>query len=739
MKKILLSLLILAGWATTGFGAYRPYRPETPSRQYGDRKILVFLYKTGGVSDWDVVKQYYGNDYNRYYSEMLNEEGWQHTPWESNVQIPGYWNGNAWVKTYTTRVKPFASVRDYFIENSMGKYNPQFDVYGPVTIPDETFRAGDDAVVAECYNQLKSQFDIGDYDTDDDGIVDYVIFSRIGGSNGYNTTLNVELGGKSVRKAAAVDAYFQGDFCHEFGHYLGFMDLYNPDPKGDMTDLPGSYCLMGTGNANHPNGTPPYLTTMERYYMGWLDEFKTIDKSGTYTLGPLSSNDAYVIKTSNEGEFFIIEYRPFERWDRYIHACGLIVYHVDQSRRVIDGITALDWWKTKKCINVNSRNYMLYTVVHDNADDGTWTFPGKNNVKDLALSDGDGNYIGVTLKDMGFGGDKAWFRAEIEYSVYGRVLDVSGKPMEGIAVSLTTSDGQQFSTNSDASGNYKFPLDDSVAGSSVNVSVSLPGYMPVSESLEISSIATRYDIVLRQRGEGVPHNMQKYDESGSSTTFRFSGQYGGTAAMLYTASDIYNAGLVGAKLTSISFFAGYGNNRGYVSNIYAVVYFDNEPVLVKDVTRSYSPTEWVSVDVSSDGIVLPYGKKVYIGFAMKANCPADSGWWPSVTAYKGSQNNGGGYFVNDIVGGEINSWSSSTYEYAITATAVAAPAAVTPSDFGIAWIEFADDGNLYAHPAAGKTVADELWDDSSETLWKCTLVYTDGTSEDIWFDLTPYL
>lgn len=753
MKKILLSLLILVGWAVSSFGAYVPYRPEIPERHFGDRKILVILYndpaygsaETSRWPDFELISQ----DFHQYFDRIFNEEGWKSAPFESNVQIPGYWYGDTWINTYTCWVKPVGSVRDYYIENSYGKYRPQFDVYGPVNISQETLRGSiedvsvQESIVTECIESVGNQLNLDDYDTDGDGIIDFAIFSRVGATeNGEKTTVNLTIRGKRIKSVAFVDTPYPGDICHEFGHYLGFGDAYDPRPESTTAgQLPNKYSLMATGNANHPFGTPPYLSAFERYYMGWIDGFETIENSGTYLLSPISEGGVYKIDTPNEGEFFLIEYHPCSRWDRFIPSFGLFIYHIDQSKRVIDGKAAIDWWKPMGVINVNSQDYPLYSIFYEDIDNRTWGLPGEDKNREVELVDGYGNKIGVTIKDIGFNGnDKAWFRADFSYSVYGKVTDVEGKPVSGVTIILKTQNGGEYSAQSDASGNYKIAMEDKVLGSTVEISVAYSDYLPVSDIIQMNSVGVKHDIILRKSGEGIPHTLQKFDESAQSTRYGAFGQSGGTVAMRYTASELKAEGLVGAKLNSISFFTGYPNKFGYMSNFYAVVYFGKEPVLVKDVTSTYSSTEWMTTDVSEDNIVIPSGKDVFIGYAIKCSCPSETGYWPSVTAFKGNHN--GGYSIKDSVGEQINWSTSGNYEFMIKANVVAQPASTggtTPSDFGIAWIEVTSEGYLEAHPAAGKTIQDEKWDDSSETLWKCTLTYTDGTTEDIWFDITPYL
>ncbi len=56
------------------------------------------------------VKMTLGNKAYQYFNDLLNKEGF------SEYNATG-------------------SARDYFLESSMGQFDPQFDVFGPVTLP----------------------------------------------------------------------------------------------------------------------------------------------------------------------------------------------------------------------------------------------------------------------------------------------------------------------------------------------------------------------------------------------------------------------------------------------------------------------------------------------------------------------------------------------------------------------------------------------------------------------------
>ena len=55
---------------------------------------------------------------------------------------------------------------------------------------------------------------------------------------------------------------------------------------------------------------------------GWLTP-TTLTRSGDYELNPIQQNEAYLIATDTEGEFFLLENRQQTGWDRALKGCLL--------------------------------------------------------------------------------------------------------------------------------------------------------------------------------------------------------------------------------------------------------------------------------------------------------------------------------------------------------------------------------------------------------------------------------
>ncbi|MBD7915641.1 M6 family metalloprotease domain-containing protein [Clostridium sp. Sa3CUN1] len=121
----------------------------------------------------------------------------------------------------------------------------------------------------------------------------------------------------------------KGVIAHEFLHSLGLPDLYRGSGSGKPV---GEWDIMALNSVflQYP------LAYLRKDWVG----IDTINKSGTYTLEPVSSNpdnQAFIIKTPlSEKEFFMVEYRkqgnPYkDELEGRIPGSGLIIYRVNTS------------------------------------------------------------------------------------------------------------------------------------------------------------------------------------------------------------------------------------------------------------------------------------------------------------------------------------------------------------------------------------------------------------------------
>lgn len=253
------------------------------------------------------------------------------------------------------------SARDYYIENSAGRFIPDFEVFGPVTLPSEMsyYGANDDAnahqMVVEACKQLDPQIDFSEYDRDGDGWVDnvYVFYAGYGEADGggVNTiwphSANVSskgerlmLDGVSIGSYSCSNELIGGStrlvgigtFCHEFGHVLGLPDVYSTNNNSAFT--PYYYSLMDHGNYNGDGRCPCALTAYERYFLGWCEP-RELSADGSVRLDPISENIAFRLNLPGYDEqYFLLENRVKEGWDEQLPGEGLLIWHIDYSRDV---------------------------------------------------------------------------------------------------------------------------------------------------------------------------------------------------------------------------------------------------------------------------------------------------------------------------------------------------------------------------------------------------------------------
>lgn len=269
------------------------------------------------------------------------------------------------------------SVRDYYYDNSMGMFDPVFDVVGPVTVdysktyPRQSTNA--QTLMTAALKAADGLVDYSLYDTDGDREVDMVYFIFAGaGSNfsGNDQTylwphasqiMSLTLDGvRFGRYACSTELYGReeskvidgiGTVCHEFSHVLGLPDEYDTDyeSSGGQSTHPGKWSVMAQGSYLNQSRTPCAYSLYERYAVGFAYP-ETIKGEGDFTLAPVTeANTGYRIDSSMPNEFFLIENRQHAKWDEYLPGHGMLVFRVDS--------TDIDVWENND-INVNpAHNY----------------------------------------------------------------------------------------------------------------------------------------------------------------------------------------------------------------------------------------------------------------------------------------------------------------------------------------------------------------------------------------------
>lgn len=319
------------------------------------------------------------------YTKMLNERGY------SNHDATG-------------------SAFDYFYDASNGQFEPEFDVYGPIKLENEMVYYGgnisgqgtDKAVaemIAEACKALDNEIDFKEYDRNNDGILDnvYVFYAGHGENDTYDPNtiwpqtwdiyngagIDLKLDGIRVQTYACSNELDMnkkmcgiGTFCHEFSHVLGLPDLYPTKNTQPAPFTPGPWTILDDGPYNNDGRTPPTYTAYERYTMKWLEPVE-LDKPLTVTLDTLSTNQAYIIRTPRQNEYFLLENRQQEGWDKYIPGHGMLIWHIDYNQYIWEQ-NAVSNTATHQYVDIEEADNVMSETSRDKD-----VFPGEWNITEF--------------------------------------------------------------------------------------------------------------------------------------------------------------------------------------------------------------------------------------------------------------------------------------------------------------------------------------------------------------------
>lgn len=422
------------------------------------------------------------------------------------------------------------SVRDFYRDNSHEKFNPVFDVYGPVNINKPHAQYGENAgteKAAIAFNlavsMLDNEIDFRNYDYDNDGTVDMILFYYAGHNTaeggGYDKIwphqwwfqyagINQKYDGKSLGRyfcTSELKGYYGttmcsiGTTCHEFGHSLGLPDFYDTDydTNGSAGGL-YSFSTMCSGSYNSNSTKPPYFNVMERSLLGWCDEPEEIVESGDYSLRSVRvADEAYFISTATDGEIMIFECRDQNKWDAPLPT-GMVVYHLDRSRRSgrVYRTPYEQWynWETYNSINAygshpcfyvipaattNARFQNQYTTqaLNYGGSENNMVFPGTSGKTQFAPVDWDKSEVDFLVSDIRYSGGTLSFhvRSNSYCTVGGFIGNTEGAPVSGATVRWGP-----FETQSGADGRYQLIIEDAYWGQTKPIEVTCDGYEPLS-------------------------------------------------------------------------------------------------------------------------------------------------------------------------------------------------------------------------------------------------------------------
>lgn len=265
----------------------------------------------------------------------------------------------------------FGSVKRYFTDMSFGLFSPDFEVYGPVTLPNTLKYYGSGSSSSEKMNDLfrdacsaiDTDTDFSQYDSNGDGNIDlvYIIYAGYSESFAGNSSdciypksgtlsggmtfdgkklcrygVNNELNGTPAdQEANGLLINGIGLFCHEFSHCMGLPDLY-PSPgtlaERCINQNLDYWDLMDAGEYTYNGYRPTEYTGWERERFGWMT-IDTLKSPCDVTLAALSAGGkAYRIlndKDESGKEYYIVENVQKTGLNKSLPGHGMLVYHVD--------------------------------------------------------------------------------------------------------------------------------------------------------------------------------------------------------------------------------------------------------------------------------------------------------------------------------------------------------------------------------------------------------------------------
>ncbi len=355
--------------------------------QIGDEHVTYEGKKKGIIILVQFPNQKFeeGHD-NAYYKMVANEKGLTHKD--------GY----------------VGSVSDYFLSQSNGKFELDFDIAGPYTLSHTSSYYGKNdganidvkvgyMIQEGCDAAVADGFNFNDYDWDGDGYADqvFVLYAGLGEASGgdaktvwpHEYQIRYTCVGKVLNYTAEgkgkVDTYacanemervineYTGQYtnetklagigtiCHEFSHCLGFADMYDTSNGGNYGM--GFFDVMSSGSYNGGGFVPCNYTAYERIYAGWTEP---IVLENPASVKAMKSTQDYgrpfiIYNDKHKDEFFTLENREQKGWDAALYGGGMMITHVDYDQTK---------WGVNK-VNDSASDHQRCTIFHaDNDDNG---------------------------------------------------------------------------------------------------------------------------------------------------------------------------------------------------------------------------------------------------------------------------------------------------------------------------------------------------------------------------------
>jgi len=204
-----------------------------------------------------------------------------------------------------------------------------------------------------------------------------------------------------------------GVTCHEFGHILGFPDLYNTTTGNSKV---GDWCLMDHGTWITAGANPAPPSAWCKKLIGWLSSTEITQPQEISGILPIeaSANSIYKIPIlGSSSEYFLVNYSSKSLYNVTPPGEGVAIWHIDEG--TIDG-TTLQTRLSNNSINNLSHN-TVDIVQADNSHphnppygDSSDLWPGTRGIFTSPYSNSYSDAIsGITIANFAFLAGKASF------------------------------------------------------------------------------------------------------------------------------------------------------------------------------------------------------------------------------------------------------------------------------------------------------------------------------------------
>lgn len=303
------------------------------------------------------------------------------------------------------------SVRDYFLAQSEGILDLQFDVVGPVQLVNryryygrDNGGEGNDSHLGQfiadaceladtCTLADGSKVNFADYDWDGDGEVDqvFVLYAGQGQAAGGDANtiwpqegvLSSPLSDHSTitLDGVTIDTYACscelgvnktidgiGTICHEFSHCFGLPDMYDTSTNTNYGMC--IWSVMDYGNYMNDSFTPSCFTAYERMACGWKQPVVLERDTVVASMAPLANGgDTYIIyNDADHDEYYLLENRQQTGWDAGLFGSGLLITHVTYNEEIWNS-NKVNSYSPQRCTVIPADNSLKKWPVSDNHDD----------------------------------------------------------------------------------------------------------------------------------------------------------------------------------------------------------------------------------------------------------------------------------------------------------------------------------------------------------------------------------